>query len=110
MKNISGYTLISAGNKNIPAMINAISQAAIQLQKDLQNETQSFSEVHIFHTEKSSAALFTSNLPWRSELANFHISHASLVHIDRISLAANRSSQVKKPAYSHPSYTDYHSD
>jgi hypothetical protein len=71
--------LILAGNKNVPAMINAIIRATIQARKDNENSNLTFRQVHIFHTEQSLQAL-TKSTSWQEALSYYKISSTSLIH------------------------------
>ncbi|MGB3691563.1 MAG: mCpol domain-containing protein [Spirulinaceae cyanobacterium] len=73
------FKLILAGNRNVPAMINAIVRATLQARNDTQDSTSTFRQVHIFHTEQSLQALTTS-ATWQEALEYHEISSTSLVH------------------------------
>lgn len=74
------YKLIITGNKNIPSMINSIIAATKQARLNEQNDQLAFSQIHIFHTEQSLAALMTSNLAWKEALSKYNIPPTSFVH------------------------------
>jgi len=74
------HTLILAGNPNVPAMINGLIIATRRLRADLRDQTTVFTEVHVFNSEQSIAALMTSKLDWKGQLLKHGISHTSLVH------------------------------
>jgi minimal CRISPR polymerase domain len=79
-KQRTSYTLILAGNPNVPATINAVIQATLQLRLDMDDLSTAFAEVHVFHSEESSTGLFATPLPWREALERHRISHSTLVH------------------------------
>ncbi|MFP5268700.1 mCpol domain-containing protein [Coleofasciculus sp.] len=73
------FKLILAGNKNVPAMINAIVRATLQARSDTQDSALTFRQVHVFHTEQSLQAL-TVSAAWQEALKHYEISSTSLVH------------------------------
>jgi hypothetical protein len=73
------FKLILAGNRNVPAMINAIIRATLQARIDTKNDDLTFRQVHVFHTEQSLQAL-TDSTSWQDALSHYKISSTSLVH------------------------------
>jgi minimal CRISPR polymerase domain len=78
--NVNAFKLIIAGNKNIPAMINAIILATKEARKNTGEENLVFSQIHIFHTEESLKSLVSEVKPWQAELSKYNISTTSLIH------------------------------
>jgi hypothetical protein len=68
------------GNTNIPAMINAIIRATLELRCNIANEKLNFRQVHIFHTEQSIQSLMVETKPWKQALNHYGISATSLIH------------------------------
>ncbi len=77
----SSFKLIMAGNTNVPAMINVIIRATLELRQDNMNndEKLTFSQIHIFHTVESLRALNKNDL-WEEALRHYNISPTSLTH------------------------------
>ena len=73
------YSLILAGNPNVTAMFNGLVVATNQLREDLHDQTQAFTEIHIFHSEQSLSAM-TSDARWKAQLLAHRIAHTTLVH------------------------------
>jgi len=76
----NSFKLIMAGNTNIPAMINAIIRATLELRCNIANENLNFRQVHIFHTEQSIQSLMVESKPWKQALNHYGISATSLIH------------------------------
>jgi hypothetical protein len=76
----NSFKLILAGNTNVPAMINAIIRGTIQARSDSNNDSLTFRQVHIFHTEQSLQALTTTQAPWQKALDCYGIHVTSIVH------------------------------
>lgn len=72
--------LIVPGNRNIPALINSIIRATLQLRENENHQDLVFNQIHIFHTEESVKELMTTSLNWQEELSNYEISNTNLVH------------------------------
>jgi len=76
----NSFKLIIAGNKNVPAMVNVIIRATLQLRENEQDKNLTFRQVYIFHTEESLHALMSSPISWHEELQYYGISTTSLIH------------------------------
>lgn len=76
----NSFKLIMAGNSNIPAMINSVICATIQMRDDSHDKNLIFQQVHIFHTEQSLQNLMAADLKWQEELKEYNISSTCLVH------------------------------
>jgi hypothetical protein len=76
----NSFKLILAGNTNVPATINAIIRGTIQARADSHNDSLTFRQVHVFHTEQSLQALTTTQAPWQQALDCYGIHATSLVH------------------------------
>lgn len=72
--------LLIAGNTSVPGMINAIISATLQARKNTANESKTFNQIHIFHTEQSIDALIKADKSWQESLRKYRISHTSLIH------------------------------
>lgn len=83
MKN--SFKLIMAGNTNVPATINVIIRATLELRQDnmnneLEEENLTFSQIHIFHTVQSMQSLINGTDSWQDALRHYNISSTSLIH------------------------------
>jgi hypothetical protein len=74
------FKLITAGNINIPTMINAIIRATLELRETTEDDTQVFRQIHIFHTEQSLQVLMSTPLNWQQALQHYSIPDTSLIH------------------------------
>lgn len=54
-------------------MINAIIRATIQLRINTENNSITFSQVHIFHTEQSIQFLMKDTKPWHHSIVGVNI-------------------------------------
>ncbi|MGC1310414.1 MAG: mCpol domain-containing protein [Phormidesmis sp.] len=60
-------------------MINAIIRSTLQVREDTRDESLTFRQVHVFHTEQSLQTL-TASTEWQEALKHYGISSTSLVH------------------------------
>lgn len=109
------YKLILAGNPKIPAMINSIIRATIEARKNTEDESITFRQVHIFHTEQSLNSLMTAENNWQQALGKFGIPITSFVHhvtkiedsnVDRFRDLVEQLRTIVNPLYNDLYYVD----